>query len=65
MDKLNCQFLHCDATDTLIVMFTHDDRHWGLCPIHENIVQKNGASIEHERGKDYLFSPVMLRGTVE
>ena len=62
MDKLNCEFLHCDATDTLIVMFEHDGRSWGLCPFHEKIVAKNGASIEHGGGKDYLFSPIMMRG---
>lgn len=62
MDKLNCEFLHCDATETLIVVVMHDDKPWGLCPLHEKIVSKNGASVEYEGGKDYLFSPIMLKG---
>lgn len=62
MSKTECDFLHCGATDTLIVMFRFLDRDWGLCPLHEKIVHKNGASIEQEGGRDYLFTPVMIRG---
>lgn len=65
MSKLECEFLHCGAKDTLIVMHHFMDRDWGLCPFHENIVSKNGASIESDDGNDYLFSPVMLRGWTE
>lgn len=65
MSKLQCDFLHCGAKDTLIVVHRFDDRDWGLCPFHDKIVEKNGASIAHEGGTDYLFSPVMLRGTNE
>lgn len=62
MDKLHCEFLHCEAEEPLIVMVEHAGRSWGLCPFHEKITSQNGITIEHERGKDYLFSPVMMRG---
>lgn len=57
-----CDFLHCEAEKPLIVMVTYFDRDWGLCPFHEKIVKKNGASIEVEGGRDHLFSPAMIRG---
>ena len=62
VSKTECDFLHCEATDTLIVMHRFMDRDWGLCPFHDRIVDKNGASVEYEGGKAYLFSPIMLRG---
>jgi hypothetical protein len=65
MSKLDCDFLHCGASDTLIVMHEIEGRQWGLCGFHDKIVSKNGATIEHERGKDYVFSPVMVVGTDE
>ena len=60
--KTVCDFLHCEAEDSLIIVVEHDGRQWGLCPLHDRIVSKNGASIEREGGTDYLFSPVMMRG---
>lgn len=60
-----CAFLHCEAEEPLIVMVHFYNRDWGLCPFHEKIVRHNGASIEVEGGKDFLFSPVMIRGKSE
>jgi hypothetical protein len=57
-----CEFLHCEAEKPLLVLFYHEDRDWGLCPFHEKIVRKNGALVESEGGRNYLFSPVMMRG---
>lgn len=57
-----CSFLHCEAEEPLIVVHEYFDRQWGLCSFHDQIVEKNGVSMEYEDGKAYLFSPVMLRG---
>lgn len=62
---LECEFLHCEAELPLIVMFHFDGRDWRVCPFHDKIVRKNGASIEVEGGRDYLFSPVMIRGKAD
>jgi hypothetical protein len=60
-----CNFLHCEAEKPLIIISNHFGREWGLCPFHEKLVEKNGASIEVEGGREFLFSPVMIRGKSE
>jgi hypothetical protein len=62
---VTCQFLHCEAEKPLLILFYHAGRDWGLCPFHEKLVKKNGASIEHDSGREYLFSPAMMRGKAD
>jgi hypothetical protein len=62
MDKLTCEFLHCEATDTLIVVYEHAGRQWGLCPFHNRIAESNKVRVFHEDGKAYLFATVMVSG---
>lgn len=57
---MNCEFLHCDYDGLTVVAMCDTPRR--LCPTHARIVNFNGWGIEVEDGKEYVFSPVMLRG---
>ena len=62
MTKLECDFLHCDAEAPMIIVRRVLDKDWGLCWLHDRIIEANGATIEYEGGREHLFSSVMFRG---